>query len=246
MSSALTIWSFYCFTNISSPEFLVPKLLLIAKKKLIKGTILLAKEGFNGSISGKTQDLEILFAELIKLANVTKDEVNLKINPCNNHAFSKFKIKLKKEIVTLGVGEINVNKLKGMYIKPQDWDNFICRQDVVLVDTRNDYEVEAGTFVKAVKPNIANFREFPQWLKSNMEQIKNKKVAMFCTGGIRCEKSTSYLKSLGHQEVYHLEGGILQYLQDTQNKNSMWAGQCFVFDDRRGVDIDLADPRKID
>ena len=197
MSSALTIWSFYCFTNISSPEFLVPKLLLIAKKKLIKGTILLAKEGFNGSISGKTQ-------------------------------------------------EINVNKLKGMYIKPQDWDNFICRQDVVLVDTRNDYEVEAGTFVKAVKPNIANFREFPQWLKSNMEQIKNKKVAMFCTGGIRCEKSTSYLKSLGHQEVYHLEGGILQYLQDTQNKNSMWAGQCFVFDDRRGVDIDLADPRKID
>jgi UPF0176 protein len=237
----LTVWSFYCFVQIDEPEMLLPKLLLLAKKKSIKGTILLAKEGFNGSISSSRKNAELLFAELKKLTGAL--DINLKINPCALQAFSKFKIKIKKEIVTLGVQGLSINALRGEYVKPEHWDEFTSKEDVVVIDTRNHYEVEIGTFQNAINPSIENFRDFPNWLENNLDILKGKKVAMFCTGGIRCEKSTAYLKKLGHSEVYHLEGGILQYFEDTKNQNAKWQGKCFVFDDRRAISVDLEDPR---
>jgi UPF0176 protein len=238
----LTVWSFYCFVEIKEPEMLLPKILLIAKKKSIKGTILLAKEGFNGSISSTSQNAELLFAELKRLTDAK--DINLKINPGKFQAFSKFKIKIKKEIVVLGVSDLAVNELKGQYIKPKDWDEFVAKKDVVVIDTRNDYEVEIGSFANAINPKTESFRDLPNWLKENFETLKDKKVAMFCTGGIRCEKSTAYLKALGHDQVYHLKGGILQYFEDTKNQNSKWQGRCFVFDDRKSLNVDLKDPRQ--
>jgi UPF0176 protein len=143
----------------------------------------------------------------------------------------------------MGVVDLDVAELKGQYIKPEKWDEFIAQEQVVLLDTRNDYEVAIGTFKKAINPDIKNFRDLPKWLEQNLPALKDQKVAMFCTGGIRCEKSTAYLKALGHNQIYHLEGGILQYLADTKNKSAAWQGDCFVFDDRRQVDAQLNDPR---
>jgi UPF0176 protein len=241
MKSELNIWSFYCFIKIESPEMLLPKLLLIAKKKLIKGTILLAKEGFNGSISAKPEDAKLLFSELTKLTNASN--ISLKINQCSSNAFSKLKIKIKKEIITFGVDNLDVNELRGQYIKPANWDEFISREDVILIDTRNKYEYKMGTFNNSVNPGINYFRELPKWLEENFNTLKDKKVAMYCTGGVRCEKSTAYLKLLGHNAVYQLEGGILQYFEDNKNKNAKWLGRCFVFDDRQSVNSSLQDPR---
>ena len=235
------LWSFYCFTEITQPAMIIPKLLLIAKKKLIKGTILLANEGFNGSIAGDKQALQLLLDKLIELTNA--QGINIKYNTCALSAFSKFKIKVKREIVTFGIDALDVNNLKGEYIKPSKWDEFTQSSDVVVIDTRNKYEVEQGTFANAINPQIDNFRDLPQWLEQNLQHFKAKKVAMFCTGGIRCEKSTAYLKKIGHDKVYHLEGGILQYFEDTKNQNQLWSGGCFVFDDRRYVEEDLLDPR---
>ena len=153
------------------------------------------------------------------------------------------KIRLKKEIVTLGVDNISPTKLVGNYIKPEDWNEFISDDSVLLIDTRNNYEVSIGSFKRALNPNIKNFREFPEWVSKNLLKkdlkIKNKKIAMFCTGGIRCEKSTSYLKSIGFEDVYHLEGGILKYLEKTPERESQWDGSCFVFDYRVSVEHNL-------
>jgi UPF0176 protein len=240
--SQLEVWSFYCFVAISAPEMLLPKLLLIAKKKQIKGTILISKEGFNGSICTTRQNADLLFCEIVNLTNAK--DVNLKINNCLSYAFNKLKIKIKKEIVTMGVADLEVQRLKGQYIKPEKWDEFIGQDQVVVLDTRNDYEVVIGTFKGAINPNIKNFRDLPKWLEQNLPALKDKKVAMFCTGGIRCEKSTAYLKVLGANQVYHLEGGILQYLSDTKNKSGIWQGDCFVFDDRKCVDQELNDTRQ--
>ena len=149
-------------------------------------------------------------------------------------------VKLKPEIVALGFGEIDVNKLKGEYIEPKDWDEFISRKDVILVDTRNDYEVEVGTFEGAINPLTDTFKELPKWVEENKALFEGKKIAMCCTGGIRCEKSTAFMKMIGYKDVYHLKGGILQYLEDTNNVHGKWKGDCFVFDDRRAVDDALA------
>lgn len=234
----IAVINFYSFVNINEPDILVPKLLLVAKKKGIRGTILLAKEGFNGGISGSKENVDLLLEHITELTKA--DYVNVKVNYTSAHPFSKFKVKLKKEIVTMGIENLDVNHYKGKYIEPKDWDDFVNRENVVLVDTRNDYEVSVGTFDKALDPMTDTFRQFPDWVKSHSDHLKDKVIAMFCTGGIRCEKSTAYLKTLGYKEVYHLKGGILQYLEDTKNKNAKWKGECFVFDDRRGVDDNLA------
>lgn len=239
----IAVINFYSFVNIPEPDILMPKLLLIAKKKAIRGTILLAKEGFNGGISASKENADLLLEYITKITGA--ESVNVKVNYAPTHPFSKFKIKLKKEIVAMGVEDLDVNNYKGEYIEPKDWDEFINRENVVLVDTRNDYEVLEGTFEKAVDPMTETFRQFPNWVEAHKEDLKGKVIAMFCTGGIRCEKSTAYLKTLGFNEVYHLKGGILQYLEDTKNKNAKWQGDCFVFDDRRGVDDNLA-PTHID
>ncbi len=237
MSEKIAILSAYSFLNIEEPESLIPKLLFVSKRKYVKGTILLSKEGFNGSFSGSYESVNLVLEELKKLTSAK--DVNVKINYSAIHPFRKLKIRLKREIVTMNVDNLNVNLFKGGYIETKDWDELITQQDVILVDIRNDYEVEVGTFKSAINPYTETFKQFPVWAEQNAELLKGKKVAMFCTGGIRCEKSTSLLKSMGHKEVYHLKGGILQYLADTQNKNNLWQGECFVFDDRRAVADDL-------
>ncbi len=227
------VLSFYSFTEISQPDILLPKLLLIGKKKYLKGTILIAEEGFNGSISGTIENAKLLLAELINFTNA--HEVNVKVNYCAIHPFQKLKVKLKKEIITMGVEGLDVTHLKGDYIEPSQWDDFIKQEDVVLIDTRNDYEVGIGRFENAIDPQITSFKQLVEWLEQHKQLFSGKKVAMYCTGGIRCEKSTAYLKSMGYEQVYHLRGGILQYLEDTSNANNKWQGECFVFDDRRAV-----------
>jgi UPF0176 protein len=240
----IAITSFYSFTNIDDISTLQPKILLVAKKKCIKGTILLAQEGFNGSLSGSKDRVDAVIEELIKLTGAL--DVNIKTNFASEHPFQRMKVKLKKEIVTLGLGYIDVKNLKGEYIEPQDWDKFVESEDVITIDTRNDYEVEIGTFKGAVDPQTLTFRDFPKWAEENKDKLQGKKIAMYCTGGIRCEKSTAFMRTLGFNDVYHLKGGILQYLEDTQNKNGKWQGECFVFDDRRAVDKELKPSETID
>ncbi len=236
--AAVAVLSFYSFVNIPEPEILLSQMLLIAKKKYIKGTILLAKEGFNGSISSeKEENLHLVIAELKNLTNST--DISVKVNYCNVQPFSKIKVKIKNEIVSMKSGEIDVERLKGEYVETSDWDSFIKKDDVIVIDTRNSYEVKVGTFEGAVNPDTETFREFPEWAQENAKLFENKKIAMFCTGGIRCEKSTAYMRALGYDKVYHLRGGILQYLEDTKNKNGVWRGDCFVFDDRGAVGSDL-------
>lgn len=234
----IAVTSFYCFVNVEEPELVQPKMLYIAKRKMIKGTILLAKEGYNGTICGNEADVMMLLDELAKQTGAV--DVSIKTNYCKEMPFSKIKVKLKKEIVALKAGDIDVNALKGEYIESKDWDEFISRDDVILIDTRNDYEIHAGTFKHAVNPNTETFRELPEWEEKHRQELKGKKIAMCCTGGIRCEKSTAFMKKMGYEEVYHLKGGILQYLEDTGNKSGFWQGECFVFDDRGAVTDDLA------
>ncbi len=237
-TNPVAVLSFYSFVNLPELEILLPKILLISKKKYIRGTIIIAHEGFNGSISGKEDNLHLVIEELRSLTN--PKDINIKVNYCSTQPFSKIKVKIKNEIVSMKSGEIDVENLKGNYIETTDWDQFIKGSDVVVVDTRNSYEVKVGSFQKAIDPHTETFREFPEWAEKNSELFKNKKIAMFCTGGIRCEKSTAYMKTLGYEQVFHLRGGILQYLEDTKNKNGAWTGDCFVFDDRGAVDSDLS------
>lgn len=234
----IAVLSFYCFTKVENCEFLQPRILYFGKRKRIKGTILLAEEGFNGSISGSKDEVNSLIDEIIKLTFAKN--VTIKINYCDAHPFQKLKVKLKKEIITLAVGDLNIDEQKGEYIESADWDDFVSQENIVIIDTRNDYEVAVGSFKGAIDPKTESFRQFPQWVEANKQLLSGKKIAMYCTGGVRCEKSTAYLKNLGFNEVYHLKGGILQYLEDTKNYNNLWQGECFVFDDRRAVASDLS------
>ena len=227
--SQVTITAFYHFINLPHFEDIKEPLMAFCKGQGLKGTILLAKEGVNSTISGSREAIDNLYAYLtneIGIKNLVYKESLHEVQP-----FQKMKINLRKEIVALGVEDLNVEKLKGEYIQPKDWDTFINQEDVMVIDTRNKYETLLGSFEKAIDPHTDNFRQFPQWVKDNLSSVKkDKKIAMFCTGGIRCEKSTAYMKSQGFNNVYHLEGGILKYFEDTEAK--AWNGSCFVFDDR--------------
>lgn len=203
----------------------------------VRGTLLLAQEGINGTIAGPRAGIDAVLAHIRAdkcLANVVTKESYDQSQP-----FYRTKVKLKKEIVTMGVEGINPLEVVGTYVKPQQWNELISDPDVVVVDTRNDYEVEIGTFKGASDPKTKTFREFPQYVKDHLDPNQHKKVAMFCTGGIRCEKSTAYLKEQGFEEVYHLEGGILKYLEDVPESESLWQGECFVFDNRVTVNHHL-------
>lgn len=203
----------------------------------VKGTLLLAKEGINGTIAGSREGIDGVLAWLNndpRIAGIIYKESFEDSNP-----FYRTKVKLKKEIVTMGVNGIDPKHIVGTYVKPQDWNALISRDDVVLIDTRNDYEYDVGTFEGAVNPHTKTFRELPQYVAENLDPAKHKKVAMFCTGGIRCEKSTAYLKEQGFEEVYHLEGGILKYLEEVPEEQTMWKGECFVFDNRITVNHKL-------
>jgi UPF0176 protein len=203
----------------------------------VRGTLLLAEEGINGTIAGTRSGVDAVLSWLgqdERLGNIVTKESFDESNP-----FYRTKVKLKKEIVTMGVEGIDPKHVVGTYVKPKDWNALISDPDVILVDTRNDYEVKVGTFEGAIDPETTSFREFPQYVKDNLDPEKNKKVAMFCTGGIRCEKSTAYLKEQGFEDVYHLEGGILKYLEEVPQDESMWQGECFVFDNRVTVNHQL-------
>ena len=212
-------------------------LLKIMTDNQVYGTLLLASEGINGTISGTRASIDTVLHWLAQQPGL--DNIDTKESYDDNIPFYRTKVKLKKEIVTMGVEGIDPNQVVGTYVKPADWNALISDPDVLVVDTRNNYEVEIGTFKDAVNPNTTSFREFPAWATANIESDKTKKIAMFCTGGIRCEKSTAYMKEQGFDEVYHLEGGILKYLEEVPKEQTLWQGECFVFDNRVAVDHDL-------
>jgi UPF0176 protein len=235
--SNFIVVAFYKFFELQNLNEFQDILRLIFNDTLVKGTILLAKEGINGTIAGMPSEINNVLNELWNLDNLNDLEAKYSLAPQN--PFFRMKIRLKKEIVTLGIDNISPKKEVGKYIKPENWNSFISDESLILIDTRNDYEVSIGSFDKAINPNIKSFREFPNWVSKNLlnkgSEIKKKKIGMFCTGGIRCEKSTSYLKSLGFEDVYHLEGGILKYLEKIPENETKWNGSCFVFDYRVSV-----------
>ena len=235
--SQIVVCALYKFVTLERFQDLRQPLLKVMEYNKIRGTLLLASEGINGTVASNRQGIDTLLAWFEKdarLGNIVVKESFETSNP-----FNRIKVKLKKEIVTMGIEGIDPKQVVGTYIKPKDWNALISDPDVVLVDTRNAYEVKVGTFEGALNPNTTNFREFPQYVRDNLDPKANKKVAMFCTGGIRCEKSTAYLKEQGFDEVYHLEGGILKYLEEVPEEGTMWQGECFVFDSRVTVNHQL-------
>ncbi|MEZ5470957.1 MAG: rhodanese-related sulfurtransferase [Marinicella sp.] len=234
---SIVVSALYHFVRLENFEALREPLLEVMKSNEVKGTLLLANEGINGTIAGSRQGIDAVLNWLRQDARLTK--VDTKESYTDKMPFYRSKVKLKKEIVTMGVHGIDPNQVVGTYVKPEDWNALISDPEVILVDTRNDYEYNIGTFKNAVNPNTETFREFPEYVKQNLDPAKHKKVAMFCTGGIRCEKSTAYLKEQGFDEVYHLQGGILKYLEDVPKDQTMWEGECFVFDNRVAVNHDL-------
>jgi UPF0176 protein len=241
----------YKFVELPDHAGLQAPLLAECEAHGIKGTLLLAAEGINGTIAGLPEDVHAVLTYLRaapifkgRLAALEHKEAWASVMP-----FYRMKVRLKKEIVTLGVPDVHPALMAGEYVKPGDWNQLIAQPDVVLVDTRNDYEVSIGTFEGAINPATSSFSELPGWVEKEMQSggklaevdgVKPK-VAMFCTGGIRCEKSTAYLKSKGFDEVYHLQGGILKYLETVPEDQSRWQGQCFVFDERVSVGHGLAE-----
>jgi len=233
----LTICALYKFTRLDDFEEIQGPLKIFLESLNIRGTLLLAKEGVNGTIAGDNESI------MKSLDYLQKDErlvgLEYKFSYSEKPPFKRLKVKLKKEIVTLGVSNIDPIFSSGTYVKPADWNELINDPDVVLIDTRNNYEFEIGSFKGSINPNTETFREFPAYTKNNLEKYRDKKIAMFCTGGIRCEKSTAYLKSKGFENVFHLQGGILKYLEEVKEDESLWEGECFVFDDRVAVKHNL-------
>ena len=227
----------YKFVTLDNYEAMRQPLLNTMEENGIKGTLLLAHEGINGTISGTREGIDALLAYLNSDSRI--NPISYKESLHEEQPFYRTKVKLKKEIVTMGVEGIDPRRTVGTYVKPKDWNALISDPEVTVIDTRNEYEIEIGTFKHAIDPKTETFREFPEYVARELDPAKHKKVAMFCTGGIRCEKSTAYLKEQGFEEVYHLEGGILQYLQDVPKEESLWEGDCFVFDNRVAVNHDL-------
>ena len=235
--SKTIVCAMYKFVALEDFEILREPLHKVMQDNGVRGTLLLAREGINGTVAGSRAGIDALLSWLQndpRLNDIVYKESIDDINP-----FHRTKVKLKKEIVTMGVEGIDPKRVVGTYVKPDQWNALISDPEVTLVDTRNDYEVQVGTFKNAINPVTDTFREFPQYVKDNLNPEKNRKVAMFCTGGIRCEKSTAYLKEQGFDEVYHLEGGILKYLEEVPQEDSLWEGECFVFDNRVTVNHQL-------
>ena len=231
--SSYVVAALYRFARLPQFEALREPLLDQCVLLGIRGTLLLANEGINGTVAGTREGIDSLLAYLKAIPELA--ELDHKESFCDELPFYRMKVKLKKEIVTMGVEGIDPQITVGRYIEPKDWNALISDPDVLLVDTRNDYEVEIGTFKGALDPNTSSFREFPEYVKTHLDPSKQKKVAMFCTGGIRCEKATAYMIEQGFDEVFHLKGGILKYLEEVPENESLWQGECFVFDNRVSV-----------
>ena len=200
----------------------------------IKGTLLLAQEGMNGTVAGTEEGIDALMAELRNgpLFRGRLDNLELKFSTAAEMPFKRMKVRLKKEIVTLGDPQTDPLRRVGTYVSPAEWNRLLEEPGIVLLDTRNDFEVEMGTFQGAVDPRIKRFSAFKDFVKNELDPAKHRRVAMFCTGGIRCEKASSYMLAQGFEEVFHLKGGILKYLEEVPQAESRWTGECFVFDER--------------
>lgn len=231
--SKYLVAALYKFVALDNFTELKDPLLAKCQAEGVMGTLLLAREGINGTISGSSQGIHAVLDFLRKDPRL--DDLTHKESWATDRPFLRMKVRLKKEIVTMGVEDIDPAHSSGHYVEAKDWNAFISDPDVVVVDTRNDYEIEIGTFKGAVDPKTTSFREFPNWVQESGLLESKKKVAMFCTGGIRCEKSTAYLRQLGVDEVYHLKDGILKYLETIPPEESLWDGECFVFDERVSV-----------
>lgn len=229
--------TFYKFVKL--PDFAQKQAPLLAycQAQGIRGTILLAAEGINGTIAGSRQAIDSVLSFLRSDPRLI--DLEQKESQADSPPFDRLKVRLKKEIVTLGLPEIDPSDRVGTYVSPQEWNALISDPEVTLIDTRNNYEVSIGTFKGAQNPQTTSFRQFPDYVRTHLDPSKHKKVAMFCTGGIRCEKATSLMMAQGFQEVYHLQGGILKYLEEVPPEESLWQGECFVFDQRVAVEHGL-------
>jgi UPF0176 protein len=230
---SLILASFYKFVRLPDVETIKTSLLALCERQQLKGTILLASEGINATIAGETGAVETLINFLGRDPRFT--ELEVKTCEVNSPPFKHMKVKIKPEIITFGSSEVDPTEKVGAYVTPQEWNELISDPEVTVVDTRNEYEVKIGTFKGAENPHLESFKQFPDYIHQNLDPQKQKKVALFCTGGIRCEKATSLMLSEGFQEVYHLQGGILKYLQEVPPEESLWQGECFVFDERVAV-----------
>jgi UPF0176 protein len=231
------VCALYHFVQLDDYPALQQPLLKLMQQQGVKGTLLLAHEGINGTIAGSRQGIDTVLAWLkqdSRLAGLDSKE-----SFDDSMPFHRSKVKLKREIVTMGVEGIDPRRKVGTHVDAKDWNALISQPDVLLIDTRNDYEVEIGSFKGAVNPHTETFREFPSYVEQHLDPGKHRKIAMFCTGGIRCEKSTAFLKEKGFDEVYHLKGGILKYLEEVPEEASLWQGECFVFDNRVSVNHQL-------
>lgn len=233
MSNPFVVAALYHFTTLDDFQALQKPLLNTMLALDVKGTLLLAHEGINGTVAGTQTSVDQLLNWIRSDARLSS--IDAKFSYDDSMPFYRTRVKLKKEIVTMGVEDIDPINSAGTYVKPEDWNALISDPDVVLVDTRNDYESAIGTFKNSIIPNTTSFREFPDYTADKLSDFKQRKIAMFCTGGIRCEKSTAYLKQQGFDEVYHLQGGILKYLEEVPESESLWEGECFVFDNRVSV-----------
>ncbi|MEZ5812711.1 MAG: rhodanese-related sulfurtransferase [Rhizobiaceae bacterium] len=233
------IVALYRFFPVADPLALRDRLLPLCREAGIRGTLIVAGEGLNGTLAGTQTAVGTLLAELDRLEGFGGAE--LKFSSAADMPFRRLKIRVKHEIVTMGVDDVDPVAGRGAYVEPADWNALIADPDTIVIDTRNAYETAIGTFEGAVDPETRSFREFPDWIGRNHNRLRNRRIAMFCTGGIRCEKATAYVKSLGFPDVFHLRGGILKYLETVPEDESLWRGECFVFDERVSVTHGLAE-----
>ena len=229
----ITIAALYHFTRFDDPAALQGPLLELCRAEQVRGILLLAREGINGTIAGPRAGIDKVLAHIRALPGCA--DLEHKESFSESQPFGRLKVRLKNEIVTMGQPDVDPNARVGHYVDPAEWNDLIQSPDVAVIDTRNDYEVAIGTFEGAIDPETASFRDFPAWWEANKDRFHNKRIAMFCTGGIRCEKSTNYLLGQGVEDVYHLKGGILKYLEEVPEDESTWKGECFVFDGRVSV-----------
>ncbi len=236
-SQKIVVAAMYKFVHLPDFRVLREKLVQVCEKQSLKGTLFLAEEGINGTVAGGREGIDNLLCFLKQDSRFS--DLEHKESFVSQMPFYRMKVRLKKEIVTMGVPDTDPNQLNGAKVDYKEWNELISDPDVLVIDTRNEYECEIGTFKNAISPNTKTFREFPEFVNNELGSDKNKKIAMFCTGGIRCEKATNYLLKQGYEDVYHLNGGILKYLEEVKQEENLWQGDCFVFDGRVAVDKNL-------
>jgi UPF0176 protein len=238
---SIVVAALYKFTPFADPQGMRAPLRAACDAEAVRGTLLVAREGLNGTIAGSRRGIDAVLAYLRALPGCA--DLDVKLSGASAMPFARMKVRLKREIVTLGQPDADPTRSVGTYVAPAEWNGLVRSDGIVLIDTRNDYEIAIGSFPGAINPRTQTFREFPDWWRTNRERFVGRPVAMFCTGGIRCEKATSYLLSEGAEKVYHLRGGILTYLETVPSEESLWRGECYVFDGRVSVGHGLAPGR---